>query len=253
MYTFVLNESNELVTTVYERLMQRSKLVDSLRFLVEPVYKGLDMSEFTVVLEYLLPVSREYQIEYLERAAENYKDWFDYRLPLDTKLTREAGDIEIQLTFTKVSLQPDGKSVQLVRKISPATVTILPISAWSDIIADNALTALDQRLIQTQAMIEAANEVMSYIDATKADNLILDKNNDTLQLSSNGIGIGDIIPIRDMIEDGVPVVELTSESGSGTEGSGSDNDSDSEDDDSVVEFGDHVLPEIPDDDDVVEF
>ena len=39
MYTILLGEDNELVTSVQERIMQRSKLVDSLHFLVEPIYK----------------------------------------------------------------------------------------------------------------------------------------------------------------------------------------------------------------------
>lgn len=197
MYTIILDESNTLVTTVPERIMQRSKLVDSLRFLIYPNYKGIDMSTFTVTLEYLLPVSREYKPEILVRHTEDYNGWLDYRLPLDTCLTREAGDIELQLTFTKVELQPDGQQIQLVRKTSPTTITILPISAWSDIIADNALTALDQRLIQTQAMLEAANEFINCLDITKADNFVFDKDENALQLTSNGVPIGDkvVLPI----------------------------------------------------------
>ena len=35
MYTILVTESNELVTSVKERIMQRSKLVDSLHFLMD--------------------------------------------------------------------------------------------------------------------------------------------------------------------------------------------------------------------------
>lgn len=42
MYTLLLNNNNELITTVKERIMQRSKLVDNLHFLVEPNYKDID-------------------------------------------------------------------------------------------------------------------------------------------------------------------------------------------------------------------
>lgn len=159
MYTLLLNESNELITTVKERIMQRSKLVDNLHFLVEPTYKGIDMSDFTVTMEYILPVSREYKPEILVKSDELYKDMLEYKLPFDTCLTKEAGDIEVQLTFTQLILNADGSSTQRVRKTSPATITILPITAWSNIIADSALTALDQRILQTQAMIEAASEL----------------------------------------------------------------------------------------------
>ena len=95
-YTILVNNSNELVTTVKNRIMQRSKLVDSLRFLVEPEYNGLDMSTFTVLLEYLTPVSHEYRTEVLVKSADLYKNYLEYTLPFDTQLTREAGDVQLQ-------------------------------------------------------------------------------------------------------------------------------------------------------------
>lgn len=193
MYTILLNETNELTTSIRERIMQRSKLVDSLHFLVDPTYKGLDMSLFTAVLEYITPVSREYKTEYLVKSDELYKGKIEYKLSFDSNLTREAGKVEVQLTFIKVELDADGKPTQRVRKTSPTTITIVPISAWSDVIADSALTALDQRLIQVDAMINAANEMHDYLSATKADNIILNEEDNTIQLSANGVPIGEAI------------------------------------------------------------
>lgn len=191
MYTILVTEQNELVTSVKERIMQRSKLVDKLQFLMEPNYKGNDMSTFTVMLEYLLPVSKEYKTEYLVLSDELYKDKLVYSLPFDTYLTREAGSIEIKLTCVKVDLTAEGKPIQRVRKIGPGEIIITPLSAWSDIIADNALTALDQRLIQIDAMLNAANEMNQYIYETKADNIVYNEADNTIQLTSNGVPIGD--------------------------------------------------------------
>ena len=94
MYTILLNESNELTTSVRERIMQRSKLVDSLHFLVDPIYKGINMSDFTVMMEYILPISREYKTEYLVKSDALYKEKLEYKLPFDTCLTKEAGKID---------------------------------------------------------------------------------------------------------------------------------------------------------------
>lgn len=47
MYTILLGDDNQLTVSVEERIMQQSKLVDNLHFLVEPVYKEQDMSGFT--------------------------------------------------------------------------------------------------------------------------------------------------------------------------------------------------------------
>lgn len=191
MYTILVTNSNELVTTVKERIMQRSKLVDTLHFLAEPSYKGIDMTDFSVTLEYILPVSREYKTENLVKSDELYKNMLEYKLPFDTNLTKEAGKIEVQLTFSRVTLDAEGNPVQQVRKISTATVTIIPIAAWSDIIPDSALSALDQRLIATGAMISQLNDMYEYLDETKADNIMFDEDTHTFQLSSNGQAIGD--------------------------------------------------------------
>ena len=196
MYTILVGESNELVTSVKERIMQRSKLVDNLHFLVDPTYKGIDMSGFTAMLEYLTPVGREYRTEVLVKSQELYKDHIEYKLPFDTKLTREAGDIELQLTFVKVTLDADGKDTQMVRKTSPTTIKILPISAWSDIIADSSLNAIDQRLIQAEAMIQAVGEMTQYIDDNKADNISYNKEENYIQLTANGEPIGDKITLK---------------------------------------------------------
>lgn len=196
MYTILLNDTNELITSVKERIMQRSKLVDSLHFLVDPIYKGLDMSGFTVMMEYVLPVSREYHSEILVKSDALYKEKLEYKLPFDTCLTKEAGNIEVQLTFVKVSLDADGNNTQQVRKTNSTTIKILPISAWSDIVADNALGAIDQRLIQAEAMINAVGEMAQQLDSTKADNITYNEEDNYIQLTANGTPIGDKITLK---------------------------------------------------------
>lgn len=193
MYTILLNETNELITSVKERIMQRSKLVDNLHFLVDPIYKEHDMSEFTVTMEYLLPVSKELHVEQLTLSDEPYKEKLEYKLPFDTILTKEAGKIEVQLTFTKIEMDEDGKTTQYVRKTSPASITIVPISAWSDIIADSALNMIDQKLLETQGMIKALETLNQEAYDKKADNIVF--NDNKIQLVANGELIGDPVSL----------------------------------------------------------
>lgn len=230
MYTILVNDNNELVTTVKERIMQRSKLVDNLHILANPTYKNIDMSGFTVTMEYVLPVSREYKTETLVKSSELYKGQLEYVLPFDTCLTKEAGKIEIQLTFTKVSLDADGKSKQQVRKVGPATITIVPVAAWSDIIPDSALSALDQRLIMVDAMINAANEMNQYMFETKADDISYNEETNELQLLAGGNAIGKKVAVKSTadLKDGIPVVDLNDYTGEET--------NPVDDDDNVVEF-----------------
>lgn len=213
MYTILVNDNNELVTTVKERIMQRSKLVDELHFLANPVYKNVDMSDFTVTMEYVLPVSREYKTETLVKSDALYKGQLEYILPFDTCLTKEAGKIEIQLTFSKVVLDADGKSKQMVRKVGPSTITIVPVTAWSDIIPDSALSALDQRIIMVDAMINAANEMNQYMFENKADDISYNEDTKELQLLAGVKPVGKKVVLKtecEDLEDGVPVVDLNS-------------------------------------------
>ena len=198
MYTILVNDDNTLTTSIKERVMQRSKLVDSLHFLVEPTYKELNIADFTVTLEYVLPISKKYKVETLIKSDELYKERLEYKLPFDTNLTREYGDIEIQLTFTKVDLDEEGKDIQYVRKTSTTSITIVPISAWSDVIPDEALTDLDQKILKTDAQIKELHEIQENILVEKADNLVLDEENKELYLTAEGNQIGNKVKLSDL-------------------------------------------------------
>ena len=214
MYTILVKDTNELAITVKERIMQRSKLIDNLHFLVDPLYKDeVNMTDFTVMMEYILPVSKVYCSEILTLSEELYKEKLEYKLPFDTDLTKEAGDIEVQLSFTKVDLSADGDSIQYVRKTSPTTITIVPISAWSDMIPDGALNAVDQRLLKTEAQIKALEELNNITATTKADNIVLDEETHEIYLTADGKPIGNKIDmdtlsdaIIDNSEDGIVTI-----------------------------------------------
>lgn len=244
-YVILVNEDNSLYGSKKERVMQRSKLVDSLVFVVDPIYKGIDMTDATVMMEYVLPVSREYKTVVLTLCKERYNDCFlQYKLPFDTGLTSQAGSLELQLTFAYVEIDANGVGIQRVRKTSPTIIEIIPITAWSDIVPDSALSGLDQRLIKLDAQMRGLNEYVNIIESNSVDNLVYDAKEETLQLTANGIGIGDKVSVRDMIDDGIPVVDLDSDSGNEDNSDTEDNNNcdcgcDCEDnitEDNVVEF-----------------
>lgn len=196
MYTILVGEDNQLITSVRERVVQRSKLVDSLHFLVDPTYKGIDMSDWVVCLEYILPISREYKTEILAKSDQLYKNRIEYKVGFDTNLTQEPGNVELQLTFIKVEMDADGQVVQRVRKTTPTTITIVPVSAWSNAMPDSSLAAIDQRLVMAEMLIGAANDTLAAIDSNKADNMMYNQSTNTLQLTANGSPIGDKIVLN---------------------------------------------------------
>jgi hypothetical protein len=171
------------------------------------------MTKSTVLLEYVLPVSREYKTVILELSDERYNNCFlQYKLPFDVDLTSQAGSLELQLTFAYVEMMPNGAGVQRVRKTSTTTIDIIPISAWSDIIPDSALSGLDQRLILMNESVMAINDYLNVIDNNKVDNLVYNSVDETLQLSAKGVGVGNKVSVRDMLDDGIPVVNLCANS-----------------------------------------
>lgn len=232
MYTILVNDDDSLYGSHKERIMQRSKLVDNLVFVVNPIYRNThDMTNASVMLEYIRPVSRKYETEMLVLSDEKYNGYLQYKLPFDTNLTSEAGSLELQLTFAYVEMDANGKGIQRVRKTSPTTIEIIPISAWSDIIPDSALSALDQRLIKTDAQIRALNEMNQIIADNKADNIKYNENTNELQLLSGSKEIGNKVTLKTAdasLEDGVPVVDFNNVSGGDS--------SNEDDDDNVVEF-----------------
>jgi hypothetical protein len=193
MYTFLINENNTLTCSVQDAIMERSKMVDKLHFLADPTYKGIDMTDYTVNLEYVLPISKRYKTEILTKSDELYKNKLEYILPFDTDLTSEPGDIQIQLTFLAVTMDSDGTTVQHVRKVGPGVIHIVPIQNWSDLIPDAALSSVDQRLLAAEAMLKALSDRNAAIFDSKADNLsYIDQK---LQLTANGKPIGNAVKI----------------------------------------------------------
>ncbi len=193
MYTFLINADNSLTASVTERIMQRSKLVDSLHFLADTIYSGVDMTDYTVLLEYKLPVSKSYKTEILKKSTELYKNKLEYKLPFDTNLTSEAGDIEFWLTFSDVEMTDEGETIQHVRKVGPGVVHIIPISNWADVVPDEALSSLDQRLIELIALNKSMYDQLNINLDGKADNIKYQNN--ILQLTSNGKEIGNAVEI----------------------------------------------------------
>ena len=234
MYVILVEQNNELYGSKKERIMARSKCVDNLVFVVDPIYRNTyDMTNATVMLEYVRPISRKYETEILELCDERYNGFLQYKLPFDTNLTAEHGSLELQLTFVYTNLDVNGKGIQRVRKTSPTTIEIIPISAWSDIIPDSALSAIDERLIKVDAQIRALDEMNQVIADTKADNIKYNTDTNELQLTSNGNVIGDKVTINAgdaSLEDGIPVVDFGSASG------GDIPSKDDDEDNNVVEF-----------------
>ena len=152
MYDILIKNDNSVVVNGKSKLLivQHSSMVDKLRILVKKNYNEdfEDMSEFTAVMEYLLPRTKKYKMEVLELQPEpipsdsgatpvvvdKYADYYKYTIPINSELTAEAGDVEIQFTFAKKKTDNcGGTGEDMIRKTDKAKITITPISDWADV------------------------------------------------------------------------------------------------------------------------
>lgn len=255
MYTILICDDGNLYGSHKEKIMQREKLFHKLCFLIPPYYNGYDMSQCTVTMRYLLPISKKFVTETLVLSEEKYKDHLMYILPVDSNLTKEWGDIKLNLTFTMLDVDINGNIIQRVRKTEDYALTITQLPDWDSVIPDESLSALDQRILKQDAQIKALESLANAFDSNQVDNLVYDSVEDTLQLSAKGVGIGNKVSVKEMLDDGIPVVNF-----------GSNLNDDSDDDnnhndgcgcgceDNVVEFGDSdTIVETTEEDNVVEF
>lgn len=231
MYVIHINKDNSLYGSCKEKIMQKEKMFNKLQFLVERYYNGFDMSKCTVLMRYMMPISNEYKTEILEMSNEEYEDHLMYILPIDTDLTKEHGDIELNLTFIMVDADT-GEIIQRVRKTDSYMLHVTEIPDWDSVIPDSALSALDQRILKMDAQIKAINDMNAIVLDGKADNLSYD--GEELWLMANGNKIGNAVKINSYddsdVEDGLPVVDFSSSSGN-------DNDNPTMNEESnVVEF-----------------
>lgn len=259
-YTIIVEDNNSLYGSHKEKIMQKEKLFNKLWFLVPPHYNGYDMSQCTLTLRYLLPISKEFKTETLILSEDKYEEYLKYVLPIDTDLSKEWGDIELNLTFTLLDVDENGNPVQRVRKTDNHILRITQLPNWDAFVPDSALSALDQRILKQDAQIRALADLANILDNNQVDNLVYNDKEDTLQLSANGVGIGNKVFVKDMLDDGVPIVDLDSSSGSSSDENQDNNHGNGcncgcDCDDNVVEFGhsSDYTEEQEDDYNVVEF
>lgn len=194
MYTIVMDDQKNLIATVKMRLCQHEKLVDKLQFLLPQTYGDLDLTEFTVALKYVDNGNLAH-IELLTRDEELYKERLRYVLPVNSALTVFAGDIDLRLTLTKID---QAHGTQYVLNTAPCTVHIDTIPDYYQFDPDTSLEIIDQMVGQLDSRIAELNALTEVNNIAKADNIIIDRDNKTLQLTSNSKPVGDAIELDDL-------------------------------------------------------
>lgn len=194
MYTIVMDDYKNLIATVKMRICQHEKLIDKLQFLLPQTYGDLDLSQFTVALKYIDNGNKAH-IELLTRDEELYKERLRYTVPIDSALTVFSGDIDLRLTLTKID---PSIGTQYVLNTGPVTVHVDSIPDYYQFDPDTSMEIIDQMVTQLDSRIAELNALTEANFISKADNIIIDRDNKTLQLTSNDLPVGDAIALNDL-------------------------------------------------------
>lgn len=213
MFRVLIRSDNTTIVTENQRIMQNSKLVDTLEIVVDKEYNGLSMAECTAYLEYLTPINHKVGQVVLEIADDNYEnDYLLYKMKIDTNLTNEVGQVQFRVHFIQVEMNEEGKVTTPVRQTDSFIMTVIPISDWMTL-PDDLLSGLDQRLIANQQTIKALADLQNTLSDEKLDDIKLDITSNEIYGTSNGEKKGEGIKLSDLgdaiadnTEDGMVVI-----------------------------------------------
>ena len=102
MYTILMDVNKSLITPKKVVIYQGENLMDNLNFIIPKTYNDIDISDFSISMEYILPGNIVYT-ENLTKSDDEYSDTHNcYTLPIDSKLTTCAGDVTLSLLIFKI-------------------------------------------------------------------------------------------------------------------------------------------------------
>ena len=143
MATVLVNNDNSMIVTVPERIMQHSKNIHTITIFVPQMYEGYDMSEFAAYIE-IVPPNQKYRSIHLDANEVSRKEGFlQFDFEVTSDLTLFSGNISMEMTFVKTD---EDTYKTYIRHTTSCSLFVTPIEKWSELIIDDALTDLDQRI-----------------------------------------------------------------------------------------------------------
>lgn len=200
MYTLKICEDNKVITTVYETIMQRSNLVDKVQFLIPKRFKTItDMSSATITMEYIMPVSRELSFITLKLNDKNFhENYLQYLLPINSRLSSQAGEIEFFLTFTEIQALEDGTFEPHIEHTEKGTIRITAIPDFGNIDLDDFMRAFDQKLIAQDVILNKQDALLQEMHMNMVQDIKLDNLTQTLHLLSENGKLGNGVNVEEL-------------------------------------------------------
>lgn len=206
MYTIVMNDDKSLSQSIVTTIYQREKLVDKMRFLFPLKYGDIDLSKCIAVLKYTDQgnVAHSEILTLADELFENRR--LIYYFPIDTDITRFAGDVTLRVTFLEVDME-NGKRTEVLHT-GQTTITVHPLEDYYRYVTDESLEIIDQVLTKFDARAQAYEKAAEAYAMEKADDFLYENNELQLLAQGKPIGRKATIVSDDALENGMPVVEF---------------------------------------------
>lgn len=179
MYAIKMDDAKVLVTTIYASIYEGEKNADAVVFLLPKTNGQVELAETSLFLRYITPDGVGHS-EALDMYPLPYSDtYYQYRLSVGTKLTAQAGNIELWLTALDTKEDVVLKTSSLILEIKPAK-SIEPYLPS-----------------ESHDQLERMEEKITKLAKEKADSLIYDAESRRLQLTAESSPIGDLVVVPD--------------------------------------------------------
>ena len=166
MYTVLMDSNKSLITPKKITIYQGENSMDTLRFVIPKSYNGKNITDYDVRMDYKLPgnIGRK---ELLKRKDEDYNDdYMCYSLPLNTQITKYAGDVKLSLYIYKVSLFENRKyqlhTGSLYITIKPTDIVYEDIETDTDGKCDNEFDVDEFSIPQKDEEVDEDFDVVEF-------------------------------------------------------------------------------------------
>lgn len=179
MFYIKLDKNMDLVVTARDPIYRGDNLCRKIIYLIPFTVGDIDVISSYVYLNYIRPDGVA-DIVTLRRLDEKYNEsYYQYVMPVDCKLSKYAGEVYTWLQFFSGSA-----SNPITAKSSECVIRVEESRSMDAYLCDHQATAIYQMQKQVDDM-----------NSGKADNIVFDQSDSTIQLVANGEPIGSKITI----------------------------------------------------------
>lgn len=186
-----LDGDMSLVITVNEPIYRGDNLSQKITYLIPTVVGEIDMLTASVFLSYVR-ADGVADVVVLDRSETPYNEsYFQYTLPINCKLSKYPGEV-----CTWIQIYSGTPSNPVIAKTGECMLQVQESKNMDDYLCDHQMTALYQLTHTMNTAIEDMNNTIENAIENKADNIIFNPEDSTIQLSANGVPVGDKIVVN---------------------------------------------------------